>query len=261
MLVYVGYDRRDDLAWKVCRYSLIKNSAGGDVPMVIPLVQDSLRAAGIYKRPKDAKASTDFSLTRFYVPYLAWEHRKRSGGIPGRYKWAVYCDCDFLFNGSISSITEGIEPGKTVYMVKHGYVPRKDRKLDCRAQIPYPRKNWSSLMLFDIAKAAASPAFDIKWLNSPRLEISELNEFRRLEDAEIGSLDKTWNHLVGEYDAPDKGAKTLTEATSDTPKALHYTLGGPWLEEPGSADYQELWLDWECRADDGDASAPRRIIY
>jgi hypothetical protein len=40
--VYVGYDRREDIAYQVCRQSLLRNAS---IPLDIePLVQDSLRA-------------------------------------------------------------------------------------------------------------------------------------------------------------------------------------------------------------------------
>ncbi len=105
MKVFVGYDAREDIAYKVCEYSIKKHQPTAEV---IPLVQDDLRALGLYWREKDALASTDFSLTRFLVPALM------------NYQgWAVFCDCDFLWtddiqklfdlrSGSTQSFPEGI---------------------------------------------------------------------------------------------------------------------------------------------------------
>ena len=81
--IYTGYDRREDIAYHFCRQSLIRNAS---VALNIqPLIQDNLRAYGLYTRGIDPVASTDFTYTRFFVPYLA-----------GYRGWALFCDCDFL---------------------------------------------------------------------------------------------------------------------------------------------------------------------
>ena len=67
--LFVGYDSREDIAWQVCRHSILRHSAA-DLS-VIPLRQETLRELGLYTRPLDATASTEFSLTRFLTPYLA----------------------------------------------------------------------------------------------------------------------------------------------------------------------------------------------
>ena len=82
--VYVGWDSREDIAFQVCKQSILDNAT---VPVeVIPLKQADLRRKGIYTRDVDAMASTEFTFTRFLVPHL----NKFKG-------WALFCDCDFLF--------------------------------------------------------------------------------------------------------------------------------------------------------------------
>ena len=64
--VYVGYDSREDIAYRVCRDSILNHAS---IPVrVIPLKQQKLRELGLYKRGIDPRASTEFSLTRFLVP-------------------------------------------------------------------------------------------------------------------------------------------------------------------------------------------------
>uniref|UniRef100_A0A453QZI0 Nucleotide-diphospho-sugar transferase domain-containing protein n=2 Tax=Aegilops tauschii subsp. strangulata TaxID=200361 RepID=A0A453QZI0_AEGTS len=82
--VYVGYDSREDIAYRVCRRSLLRRSS---VPLeVIPIVQQELREAGLYWRERGSTESTEFSFTRFLTPHLA-----------GYRGWALFVDCDFLF--------------------------------------------------------------------------------------------------------------------------------------------------------------------
>src|SRR5690348_2828369 len=95
--VFVGYDSREDIAWQVCRHSLLRHS--DHKVQVIPLRQPTLRELGVYTRPVDAAASTEFSLTRFLTPYLAAQHG-----------WTVFCDCDFLFTTDVRHVLEGLDP-------------------------------------------------------------------------------------------------------------------------------------------------------
>ena len=45
----------------------------------------------------------------------------------------------------------------------------------------------------------------------------------------IGELPMEWNYLVGYY--PER------------PKALHYTLGGPWFESQKKGPFAQEWLE------------------
>ena len=82
MKIYVGWDSREDIAYQVCEHSIKRRDSEAEV---IPLKQNEMRAQGIYTREKDKLASTEFTFTRFFVPYL--NDYKR---------WAVFCDCDFV---------------------------------------------------------------------------------------------------------------------------------------------------------------------
>jgi lipopolysaccharide biosynthesis glycosyltransferase len=215
--VFVGYDSREDIAWQVCRHSLLRH-ADNDL-IVAPLKQPVLRELGLYTRPDDLPASTEFSLTRFLTPYLA----AQSG-------WVVFCDCDFLFTGDVRKVFEGLDPTKAVYCVQHEYTPAYDLKMDGKKQAAYPRKNWSSFTLFNCdhpdVKAltpavvnSATPAFlhQFQWIS---------------DDRAIGALDRKWNFLAGEYPRPDA-----------VPEVIHFTNGGPWFEEWQDCDYAELWRE------------------
>lgn len=214
--VFVGYDSREDIAWQVCRHSLLRHA--DNRVLVIPIRQSVLRELSLYSRPLDSGASTEFSLTRFLTPYLA----ARSG-------WVLFCDCDLLFTTDVRKIFEGLDSTKALYCVQHDYTPAHGVKMDGKRQSAYPRKNWSSLMVFNCDHPdvraltpgvvnSASPAF--------------LHRFEWIKDEDsIGALDLDWNFLEGEYPKP-----------SVTPRAIHYTNGGPWFEEWQECDYADLWI-------------------
>ena len=72
--------------------------------------------------------------------------RRRSPASSG---WALFCDCDFLWLGDIAGLAAYAKGPKAVYCVQHDYRPKEKTKMDGAVQTVYPRKNWSSLMLFN----------------------------------------------------------------------------------------------------------------
>ena len=213
--VFVGYDSREDIAWQVCRHSLLRHSDNN--LSVIPLRQPVLRELGLYTRAPDVGASTEFSLTRFLTPHLA----AQSG-------WVIFCDCDFLFTTDVQGVFEGLDPSKALYCVQHDYTPHFQVKMDGKKQAVYPRKNWSSFMIFNCDHPdvkALTPAV----VNSATPAYLHRFEWVRNDDA-IGALDLDWNFLEGEYPKP-----------AITPRVIHYTNGGPWFEEWQQCDYADLW--------------------
>ena len=90
--IYVGYDPREDIAWQVCRQSILRH-ARSEVA-VYPLKQAALRELGLYTRGPD-DAATEFSLTRFLTPYLA-----------ACEDWSIFVDCDVLFTGDVTGILD-----------------------------------------------------------------------------------------------------------------------------------------------------------
>jgi lipopolysaccharide biosynthesis glycosyltransferase len=213
--VYIGYDPAEDIAWEVANHSL-KRHASRAVD-VFPLKQRSLRELGLYYREVDAKASTEFSLTRFLTPYLAANEG-----------WALFTDCDFLFTDDIYKVFDHVDDKKAVYVVQHDYVPSREVKMHGVAQSAYPRKNWSSFILFN----ASHPA--VKAL-TPHVVNTEspafLHRFQWIPDDNlIGSLPLEFNFLEGEYPMPEQ-----------TPKVIHYTNGGPWFDDWQNVDYAGLW--------------------
>lgn len=214
--IFIGYDSREDIAWQVCRHSLLRHSSA-DLK-VIPLRQPALRELGLYTRPEDRGASTEFSLTRFLTPFLAAQ-----GG------WVIFSDCDFLYTDNVEQVLDGLDRSKALYCVQHDYVPRHAVKMDGKSQSVYPRKNWSSFMIFNCDHP------DVRALTPEvvnNVTPAYLHRFEWIKsEADIGSLDLTWNWLEGEYDRP-----------SLPPKVIHYTNGGPWFDQWQDVDYADLWI-------------------
>lgn len=213
--VFVGWDPREDIAWEVCRHSILSRTDPRHVE-VRPLVQSELRERGLYTRAVDALAATEFSLTRFLTPHLA-----------GQEGYAIFLDCDFLFLADIRQVLRDVDPRNAISVVQHNYQPEPGVKMDGAIQHPYPRKNWSSFIVFNCAHPsvqALTPA--VVNQSAP----SFLHRFSWLNDNEIGELDKGWNYLEGWY-----------KPHYDNLKAIHFTLGGPWFESKKTCDFAGLW--------------------
>ena len=134
LTVYIGWDSREPIAAEVCKHSILKHTT---VPVnIVMLKQDELRERGYYTREIDKLASTEFTFTRFFVPYM--------NDFKG---WAVFCDCDFLWKIPSHELIKYCDPSKAVVVVQHDYTPPPGMKMDGQQQLAYPRKNWSSMVV------------------------------------------------------------------------------------------------------------------
>jgi hypothetical protein len=214
--IFIGWDQREPEAFDVAKFSLTRRAS---IPVsVTPIKVAELRAQGLYRRDADPLAATEFTYTRFLTPALA--------GFSG---WAVFCDCDFLWLGDIAGLLEYTQVPKAVYCVQHDYRPKETTKMEGAVQTVYPRKNWSSLMLFNCDHPSARRL-------TPEVVNREsgayLHRMQWAADDEIGALPVDWNWLEGWNEKPAHG----------TPKAVHFTRGGPWFENWRNVDYGDLWL-------------------
>ena len=213
--IYVGYDSKEDIAYRVCKYSILKRSRSPIKITSLKLYE--LVAKNLYKRDIDPLASTEFTYSRFLVPAL----NNYNG-------WAIFCDCDFIFFEDISNILVDIDQSKAVYCVQHDYTPKEKHKMDGQKQTIYPRKNWSSFILFNCSHPS-NKKLTVDLVNAETG--SFLHQFKWLEDHEIGSLDERWNWLEG----------WTSNHNDKKPYAVHYTRGGPWFDEWKDVEFASEW--------------------
>lgn len=214
MKVFVGWDSREDIAYQVCKHSIVSRQPNAEV---IPLKQNELREKGWYTRPVDKLASTEFTFTRFLIPELM--------NFEG---WAVFMDCDMILTADIKELFDQADDRYAVMCVQHDYTPKEGVKMDGQTQTVYPRKNWSSVMLINCSHPS-NRKLTQDLVNDPEINGAYLHRFSWLNDEEIGELDHTWNYLVGVYD------------DIEIPKLIHHTEGGPWFENYRNCEFHELW--------------------
>ena len=216
--VFLGYDSGQTVGYHVACNSIHRLSSR---PVAVaPLMLSQL--AHVFDRPRDPRQSTEFSFTRFLVPYLC----DYAG-------WAIYADCDIVLREDIAALWAMRDERYAVQVVKHVHVPTSPVKFLGRQQSIYARKNWSSVMLLNNARCRALTPDYVRYASG-----LDLHQFRWLAgDEEIGALPETWNHLVESDPAP-----------AATPAVLHYTEGGPWFEAYRDSAHATEWWSELARA-------------
>lgn len=219
MKIYIGYDSLQTDASDVCEYSIHKHSRY-DID-VSHLKQQELRDNNLYWR--NDYASTEFSYTRFLIPHL----ESHNG-------WAMFCDSDFLFTKDVSVMFNALLKDKyldrySCFVVRHkAYEPKAKTKFFGHNQEALPKKNWSSLILFNCGHEDCKNLTPLTVNNrTPQW----LHRFEWTKDSNIGMLDVRWNWLVGDYpEIPE-------------PWGIHFTNGGPFNGVHGQ-DYEDIWYNY-----------------
>tara|TARA_R100001509_G_scaffold100765_1_gene58943 strand:+ start:859 stop:1476 length:618 start_codon:yes stop_codon:yes gene_type:complete len=196
-------------ATKTCMQSIYNHYPEADITY---LNKAQLKELKIYGREDVEGESTEFSFTRFYCPMIM--HYE---GV------SIFCDNDFLWKTDIREVIKYLGD-KAMAVVKHEDYNVLEDKMGGKKNKSYPKKNWSSLMVFNNEKMKKLLTKEYLDNASP----AQLHEFHYLNENNIGSIPKEYNCLVGHYDC-------------DNAKALHYTNGGPWLEGYEDCHKSEEW--------------------
>lgn len=212
--IFIGYDPREAVVFHVCSNSIIRHSS--KPVQIIPLALNLLQG---YKETHN-DGSNAFIYSRFLVPYLM--------GYTGH---AIYIDGDMVVKSDIVELWEERTFFKDVQVVKHDYKTKKPIKYLGSKNEDYPRKNWSSVILWNcesMTNECLTPEFIQKSTGK------FLHRFEWINDSKIGELPIEWNWLPDEF-GPNNNAKIL-----------HYTLGAPCFDEFKDT---EMSIDWHNELD------------
>ena len=207
--IVVGFDQRESVAYHTFVQSVIEKST---IPTrFMPLSIGSLTN---YKEThKDG--SNDFIYSRFLVPHLM----KFNG-------WAIYADGDMVCLKNIKKLWDLRDDKFAVQVVQHDYKTKIKNKYWGNKNENYPRKNWSSLILWNCnhqSHKRLTPEFIQKQTGA------FLHRFSWIKDEEIGEVEKEWNWLAMEYE--EKNDINL----------IHYTIGTPCFEEYQNKSLSSYW--------------------
>ena len=210
--LFVGFDPREAVAYHVFCNSIIQNTS---VPVQItPLVLNQLQE---FNDTHDDR-SNDFVYSRFLTPYLS--------DFKG---WAIFADGDMICQGDLKELIDMADPSKAVMVVKHDYQTKATQKYLGNINENYPRKNWSSVILWNCdhpKHKILTPDFVSKQTGK------FLHRFSWLDDQDIGELPLEWNWLASEY-------RVNREA-----KLIHFTLGTPCFKDYKNSDMADIWYHY-----------------
>lgn len=205
----VGFDQREAITYHTFCQSVIEKSTS---PLqFVPL---SINSIADYQEDH-VDGSNDFIYSRFLTPFIC----DYSG-------WAIFADGDMICQTDITELWESRDEDKAVQVVKHDYITKSKIKYLGNKNEDYPRKNWSSLIIWNCSHPSnkiLTPEFISKSTGS------FLHRFSWLEDKLIGELPIEWNWLAIEY-PPNPSAKLI-----------HFTLGSPCFLEYKNTSMSEIW--------------------
>jgi lipopolysaccharide biosynthesis glycosyltransferase len=172
----------------------------------------------------DAPMSTEFAISRFLVPHIV----KHIYASHPPYGWAMFADSDILVRGNLVRLFSALDERKALYCVQHKHEIGGQEKMGGLQQTYYARKNWTSVMIFNVDHPA-NQRLTVEMVNT--LPGRDLHALCWLNDDEIGELSPTWNWLVN------------VSPPVDNPQICHYTLGIPSLSGYESSPYADEWRE------------------
>ena len=215
----VGFDQREAVAYHTFCQSVLETAS---LPVrFLPLAENTL----VDYKETHTDGSNRFIYSRFLTPYLM--------GFQG---WAIFADGDMVCQTDIKALWDLRDASKALQVVQHNYQTKAHTKYLGNKNENYPRKNWSSLILWNCAYPAhqvLTPAF------IQAQKGSFLHRFSWLQNHEIGSLPPEWNWLAIEY--PDNPSAAL----------VHFTLGTPCFKDYADSPMSSIWHQARARSQDG----------
>ncbi len=217
--IVVGFDQRESIAYHTFTQSIIEKAS---LPVsFIPLAINTLKD---YKETHTDK-SNDFVYSSFLTPYL--------NNFKG---WSIFADGDMICQTDIKELWALRDESKALLVVKHDYQTKAHQKYLNNTNENYPRKNWSSVILWNCAHPkhkTLTPDFIANQTGK------YLHRFSWLDDSDIGELPPEWNWLAIEY-PENKNAKLI-----------HYTLGTPCFKDYRDTEMSDAWHQTQKRVIQG----------
>jgi len=210
--IFIGYDPVEPVAYHTCVNSIIRRAS--EPLEITPLALNNLKV--VYDE-RHTDGSNGFIYSRFIVPYLC--------GFIGE---AIFMDGDMTLTTDIAELWALRNLTKAVQVVKHDYKTTAAVKYLGAKNEDYPRKNWSSLMIWNNAHYG-----NRRLLPETVAEMTgaQLHRFSWLKDEVIGELPPEWNWLDTEMEYNSKA------------KLIHYTLGTPCWYNYSHTDHSGQWHD------------------
>ena len=221
--IYVGYDSRHgdftDTSIKIMKQSIIQGFGGGDVHGAMTKWDVDIKPLDVSKIPEYtreyANQSTEFTYSRFLIPYL----ENYEG-------FSIFVDNDFIFQKSILPLFYFLNTDDAVACVKYKFdKPIIETKFNGEKNVPYPKKLWSSMMIFNNGHE------DCRKLTPEVVNTQTGQYLHQFEWTDkISEIPERWIITEG-YDTIEEKPRAF---------AIHYTRGGPWIKDMDTSEINML---------------------
>lgn len=208
--VFIGYDRRFAFQWHLCAHSIMRRASRP--VQILPLIAPAIKNESGHE-PK--KAATEFTFSRFFVPYLC--------GFKG---FGIFMDIDMILQDDIAKfwdecVARARETGAALQVANH---TTKD--------VLQRLNNQSSVMFFDAEQCSVlTPEFIAR---EQEKGFAPLHHFKWLPSGKVHTFGIEWNYLVSVY-----------PASGVTPSLLHFTHGWPGcpIKPSIGPDFVDRWQE------------------
>ena len=209
--IFIGVDRRQPLAYSVCRSSIERHAKN----------RINIEPLMLEKLPIKRRGLTDFTYSRYLVPWLC-DYRGT----------ALFLDADIILRTDIGELFRLLE---TQYPIRHPETSEWTYKPSvCVVKNTKVRFEWPSVMFFHCSECKELTPELIETGNPTDLGWANF----------IGELPKEWNHCVG-YDEPDPHAKLVhyTQGIPCWPETKDCEFSKEWHEEAKYAFGTVSWIE------------------
>jgi hypothetical protein len=208
--IFAGYDPNEAAGYHTLCHSVMTRAS--EPLSITPIIKNTFPE---WRREGKNDGATEFSFSRFLVPYLC--------GYRGH---AIFVDgADMLCLGDVADLWAMRSHRYAVQVVKHPEYQVQDLKMWDQPNRKYPKKNWSSVMIFN---CEYHHAHELSPENVATKPGSWLHQFEWCGDNKIGGLPAAWNSLVGH------------DRYHPNVKLLHFTNGLPDVN-PTDGIEDNLW--------------------
>jgi hypothetical protein len=219
--IYVGYDSTHNGLEKVCIESIndsIERGLNRGHFMNPTKFKPEIKLLDISKLPdynRDyANQSTEFTYSRFLIPHL----ENYEG-------FSIFVDDDFIFNRNLLPMFYYLNMDDAVACIQYPQYKHDSVKFDGEVNIDYPKKLWSSMMIFNNGHEDCrklTPEVVNTWTGK------QLHQFEWTD--KISKIPEKYIFVEG-YDNPKEKWRY---------SGVHYTRGGPWIDGMNTDDINNL---------------------
>jgi len=210
--IYLGYDSSHSEVFDVAEKSIhdsvakcISHGNGQEFFNDYKVEVKKLDINAIPEYTRDyANQSTEFTYSRFLIPYL----ENYEG-------FSFFIDDDYIWKYSPMSLFYFLDPDNALACVQYDFEHHDETKMGGEKNVSYPRKLWSSMMIFNNGHE------DCKKLTPDVVNNASGQFLHQFE----------WTNQISKIPHDKIATEGYERTMLNSHHAVHFTRGGPWIKD------------------------------